>query len=35
MLVTLLPGGTAKFTVSSRLPLDPEALLAPPVLHDS
>ena len=33
MLVTLLPGETAEFTVTTRLALDQEALLAPPVLR--
>ncbi len=32
-LVTLLPGETAEFTVTTALPLDPVALLAPPVLR--
>jgi beta-mannosidase len=33
MLVTLLPGETARFVVSSPRPLDPAALTCPPVLR--
>lgn len=33
MLVTLLPGETIRFAIRSAVPLDPAALVRPPVLR--